>query len=104
MAHHVVSRISDPAFLASVRAKGDLLVDLLEELNSPHILEVRGEGLMVGVQMDIEAAQIMTKAYDHGLLVLIAGPNVLRFVPPLVISEDEIKRAVATVGEILQEL
>ena len=78
--------------------KGELLVDLLEELNSPHILEVRGEGLMVGVQMDIEAAQIMTKAYDRGLLVLIAGPNVLRFVPPLVISEEEIKQAVAIGG------
>lgn len=104
VAHHVVSRIADPAFLAEVRAKGDLLVDLLEELNSPHILEVRGEGLMVGVQMDIDAAQIMTKAYDRGLLVLIAGPDVLRFVPPLIISEEEIKRAVSTVGEILQEL
>jgi acetylornithine/N-succinyldiaminopimelate aminotransferase len=104
VAHHVVSRIADPAFLADVRAKGELLVDLLEELNSPHILEVRGEGLMVGVQMDIEAAPIMSAAYDQGLLVLIAGPNVLRFVPPLVISEDEIKQAVATVGEILQEM
>ena len=104
VAHHVVGRIADPAFLASVREKGELLVDLLEELNSPHILEIRAEGLMVGVQMDIDAAQIMTKAYDHGLLVLVAGPNVLRFVPPLVISEDEIKRAVAVVGDILQEM
>jgi acetylornithine/N-succinyldiaminopimelate aminotransferase len=104
VAHHVVDRIADPAFLADVHAKGDLLVDLLEELNSPHILEVRGEGLMVGVQMDIDAAPIMSAAYDRGLLVLIAGPNVLRFVPPLVISEDEIKQAVATVGEILQEM
>ena len=104
VAHHVVGRIADPDFLADVRKKGDLLVELLEELNSPHIQEIRGEGLMVGVQMDIEAAQIMTKAFDKGLLVLIAGPNVLRFVPPLVISEEELKQAVATVGEILQDL
>jgi acetylornithine/N-succinyldiaminopimelate aminotransferase len=104
VAHHVVGRIADPAFLASVQQKGELLVDLLEELNSPHILEIRGEGLMVGVEMDIETSQIMTKAQERGLLVLIAGPTVLRFVPPLIISEDEIKQAVATVGEILQEL
>ncbi len=104
VAHHVVDRISDPEFLASVKEKGDLFVELLEELNSPHILEVRGERLMIGVQMDIEAVQIMTKAYDRGLMVLVAGTNVLRFVPPLVISEDEIKQAVITVGEILQEL
>ncbi len=104
VAHYVVSRIADEEFLADVRKKGELLVELLEELNSPHIQEIRGEGLLIGVQLDIEAAQIMTKAYDKGLLVLIAGPNVLRFVPPLVISEDEIKQAVATVGEILQDI
>ena len=67
-------------------------------------MEVRGQGLMVGVQMDIDAAQIMPKAAERGLLVLIAGPNVLRFVPPLVVSEEQIKQAVSIVGEILQEL
>jgi acetylornithine/N-succinyldiaminopimelate aminotransferase len=104
VAHHVVSRISEPAFLADVRAKGKLLMDLLEELNSPHILEVRGKGLIVGAEMDIETAPIIHQAYGKGVILINAGPNVLRFVPPLIISEEEIKRAVGVVGEILQEM
>ena len=104
VARHVVSRIAEPAFLAAVEEKGQLLRDLLEELNSPHVLEVRGKGLMVGAELDIETAPIIGKAAERGLLVINAGPNVLRFVPPLIISHDEIKRAVAIIGEILQEL
>ena len=104
VAAHVVSRIAEPSFLADVEAKGDLLVDMLEELNSPHVLEVRGRGLMVGVELDIPAGDIVNAAYDHGLILVSAGANVLRFVPPLVISEDEIKRAVEIVGKILQSI
>jgi acetylornithine/N-succinyldiaminopimelate aminotransferase len=104
VAHHVINRINQPEFLASVQAKGKLLKELLEELNSPHVKEVRGRGLMVGVEMDMDVTPIVNKGYERGVLLVSAGPNVLRFVPPLIISEEEIKRAVATVGEILQEV
>ncbi len=104
VARYVVSRIAEPEFLTAVEEKGLLLVDLLEELNSPHILEVRGKGLMVGAELDIETGPIVGKAIERGLLVINAGPNVLRFVPPLVISRDELQRAVAIIGEILQEM
>ncbi len=67
-------------------------------------MEVRGKGLIVGAEMDIETAPLIAQAYERGLILVNAGPNVLRFVPPLIISEEEIKRAVATVGEILQAM
>jgi acetylornithine/N-succinyldiaminopimelate aminotransferase len=102
VAAHVVSRIAEPGFLADVRSKGQLLREQLEELNSPHIVAVRGEGLMVGVELDIEAAGVISKCYDAGLLLVGAGPNVLRFVPPLVISEGEIQEAVQRLGQALQ--
>jgi len=104
VARYVVSRIAEPAFLSEVKEKGQLLVDLLEELNSPHIVEIRGKGLMVGAELDIETGRIVAQAAERGLLVINAGPNVLRFVPPLIISHDEIKRAVAIIGDILQEM
>lgn len=104
VAKHVVDRVSDPAFLTDVRAKGDYLKELLEELNSPHIKEIRGEGLLIGVEMDIATGPIITQAYDKGIILVNAGPNVLRFVPPLVISREELTRAVTVVGEILQTL
>ena len=65
---------------------------------------MRGRGLMVGVELDIPAGDIVNQAYDHGLILVSAGANVLRFVPPLIIGEDEIKRAVAIVGSILQSI
>jgi acetylornithine/N-succinyldiaminopimelate aminotransferase len=104
VAEYVVNRIAQPEFLAQVQAKGKLLKDLLDELNSPHVVEVRGSGLMVGVEMDIDVTPIVNKGYERGLLLVSAGANVLRFVPPLVITEAEIKHAVATVAAILQEV
>jgi len=102
VAEHVISRIAQTDFLAEVQTKGKLLKELLDELNSPHVVEIRGQGLMVGVEMDIDVGPIVNQGYERGLLLVNAGPNVLRFVPPLVITEAEIKHAVATIGEILQ--
>ena len=103
VAQHVVKRISDENFLADVRDKGNYLVEMLDELNSPHIKEIRGEGLLVGVEMDIEVGPLVDAARDKGVLLVSAGANVLRFVPPLIISKNELEQAVKTVGEILQE-
>lgn len=102
VAQHVVGRVAEPSFLAAVRSKGHLLREQLEELNSPHIVAVRGEGLMVGVELNIEAAGVIANSYKEGLLIVGAGPNVLRFVPPLVISEGEIQQAVEYLGRALQ--
>lgn len=104
VAHHVVSRISQPDFLAEVSEKGDYLVELLDELNSPHIQEIRGEGLLVGVQMDIPVGPIVNAAYDKGVILVSAGADVLRFVPPLIITKEELEKSVKVVGEILQEM
>lgn len=104
VAHHVVSRVSHPDFLAEVTAKGEYLKELLEELNSPHIKEIRGAGLLVGVEMDIETGPLIEKAYGKGVILVNAGPNVLRFVPPLVISHEELAKAVSVVGEVLQSM
>ncbi len=104
VAHHVVSRIAQPAFLEEVQKKGQQLVEMLQELNSPHIQEVRGRGLMVGVELDLEAGPIVAKGYERGLLLVGAGSNVIRFVPPLIIRPEELQQAVDILGAILQEM
>jgi acetylornithine/N-succinyldiaminopimelate aminotransferase len=104
VANYVVDRVSQSEFLVDVRGKGDYLIELLEELNSPHIQEIRGKGLIVGVEMDIEVNPIVEKGYEHGVLFVSAGPNILRFVPPLTISKDELAQAVGVLGTILQEI
>jgi predicted acetylornithine/succinylornithine family transaminase len=104
MAHHVVQRIGQPEFLAEVAAKGQLLHDLLAELNSPHVRAVRGKGLMVGVELDVDVSQVVAKGYAHGLILVNAGPNVLRLVPPLVITEAELHEVVDRLSAVLQEV
>ncbi len=104
VANYVVGRVSQPEFLADVREKGEYLMELLAELNSPHVKEIRGKGLIVGVELDIEAGPIVNKGYERGILLVSAGPNVVRFVPPLTITREELATAVSTLGEILREM
>ena len=97
----LVQKINQPAFLAAVAEKGEYLRERLAELNSPHILDVRGAGLLVGLELDIPAADLVRAGYEHGLLLVGAGPNVLRLAPPLVISRDEIDLVVMRLQQIL---
>jgi acetylornithine/succinyldiaminopimelate/putrescine aminotransferase len=87
-----------------VARKGSLLQERLAEINSPHVQEVRGKGLLIGVALDIPAAAVVTAGYSHGLLLVGAGPDVLRLVPPLVISEDEIDQVVHRLSRILESV
>ncbi len=101
IANVVVNRISDPAFLQHVQETGAYFKARLEALNSPHIVEVRGRGLMLGVQLDTPAAPVVQAGYEHGLLLLNAGADVLRLVPPLIIRKDEVDIAVERLAAVL---
>jgi acetylornithine/N-succinyldiaminopimelate aminotransferase len=97
----LVQKVSQPAFLQSVRESGDYLRERLAELNSPHILAVRGKGLLIGVDLAIPAADMVKAGYGQGLLLVGAGPNVLRLAPPLIISRAEIDQVVQRLQNIL---
>jgi predicted acetylornithine/succinylornithine family transaminase len=99
----VLKRVSDPAFLAHVSAMGDLLKERLEEMNSPQIKEIRGLGLMVGVEMTGEVAPLIQAGYQHGLIMINAGPNILRLLPPLIAEEQHINQFIDTFETILSE-
>lgn len=104
VANYVVERVSQPEFLADVREKGEYLIELIAELNSPHVVEIRGKGLLVGVELDIEAGPIVSKGYEKGILLVSAGANIVRFVPPLTITREELATAASILGEILHEM
>jgi len=104
VANVVVDRISDPAFLQRVQEKGAYFKERLESLDNPHIVEVRGRGLMLGVQLDMPAGPVVQAGYKHGLLLLNAGADVLRLVPPLIISNDEIDIAIDRLAAVLAEV
>ncbi len=97
----VLDRVSDPAMLDYVTAMGKLLKKRLEEINSPHIKEIRGLGLMIGVEMDCEVAPIIQAAYAEGVILLNAGANVLRLLPAYIISEADIDEFISVLQQII---
>jgi acetylornithine/succinyldiaminopimelate/putrescine aminotransferase len=91
----VLNRIAEPAFLQSVSAKADHLANLLGRLLAlPMVKQVRGIGLMWGIELAGDAAPVQQKALEAGLLVTLAGPAVVRLLPPLTITMDELERAI----------
>lgn len=83
---------------------GRLLMDRLDEAlrDKPVVREVRGLGLMIGIELrERVGAHLRALMEDHGVLALPAGKNVLRLLPPLVISEDEVEIAVQAIADVL---
>ena len=98
----VLRTISDPDFLAGVRTKGEWLGARLNRLaaGTPRVREARGRGLMWGLELNEVAAPVVAAARERHLLVLTAGPTVIRIVPPLTITRDELERGVTILEEV----
>ena len=77
----------------------------LEELQAKYkiVKEVRGLGLMLGVELRYDVRNIILKAMDKGVLILDAGRNVLRFLPPLVIEKEQIDKTISVLDEVIGE-
>lgn len=95
-------KVSGKAMLKSVREKGAYLAKKLIEIKSPKIKEVRGAGLLVGIELTEEAAPYVESALKKGLILNSPKPNVIRLVPPLIISKAQIDKAVQIISEILK--
>lgn len=90
-------------FLAKVRFKASYLQDQLAKQlgNLPTVVAIRGLGLILGIQVTGDLGTIVTQARKNGLIVLTAGSDVIRLLPPLTITEEEIERAVSILAECL---
>ncbi|MBI9051567.1 MAG: aspartate aminotransferase family protein [Anaerolineaceae bacterium] len=82
---------------------GAYFVDQLQAIDSPLIREVRGKGLMIGMELKQKVAPILAKLAEEGVLALPAGMNVLRFLPPLVINKEQIDQVIAATRKALAE-
>jgi len=98
----VIARLTRPGFLDGVREKGEYLAGRLQRLENEHIVEIRGRGLLVGVELDVPVAPVIHAAREQGLLVINSGEKVLRLCPPLIISHDQIDTAVDVLTECLE--
>lgn len=105
VAQVVLRRVSDPAFLVRVQQRGAYLQRGLLALKDRHpvVQQVRGRGLIWGIDLAVDAGPLVNRAYDKGLIVTTAGDRVLRMVPPLIVNEEQIDEALITIGELLSE-
>ncbi|KAH0556420.1 acetylornithine aminotransferase [Trichoglossum hirsutum] len=105
LAHYVFSRLSDPELQRSVLSKGEIFRRHFAELQRRYpgvVTEIRGRGLILGLQLNQNPADVVQAARERGLLVLTCGTNTLRFVPPLVISEEEIEEGMVILKDAME--
>lgn len=95
--------IEENEYLARVEEMGAYFIEKLNGLSEarPDVVNVRGKGLMIGVELAFEAAPVVAKMREQGILLLQAGPNVLRLLPPFTIEKEEIDHAAQALEEVL---
>ena len=103
VARAVLSTINTPDFLASIRAKGAYLGGRLEALAAKrdNITEIRGRGLMWGVETTMNTKDVLPAGYREGLLLGSSGEHVIRLLPPFIVEEGDIDEAVARLDRVL---
>ncbi|MDR2630424.1 MAG: aspartate aminotransferase family protein [Spirochaetaceae bacterium] len=97
----VLETVQQPAFLQEIRRKGEKIREILRSWNHPKITCVRGRGLMIGVDLTVEAWPVLEASLVQGLLLLSAGTHTLRFLPPYIISDNEIEQALKILYSVL---
>ena len=101
----VLETVSDPDFLDRVNHAGDYIRGAISSWNLPIVKDVRGKGLMIGTQIDpsIKPFDIEVRCLEKGLCTTTAGADVVRFLPPLNISDREIEEGLAIYKSVLEE-
>ena len=89
--------IDDQSLMSEVTRKGEMVKELVHKMNHPGVVEVRGLGLMLGIVFEFETKPIVADMIKKGVLANATAGNVLRLVPPLIISDDDLKKVIETV-------
>lgn len=98
----VLNELQDADLMANAREMGERLMSGLAVLENPRVRTVRGKGLMVGLDLRERAAPVIARLRERGLITVAAGPTVIRFLPPLMVSAAEVDEAVAMVRAELE--
>lgn len=101
VANEVLKYILISGFLDSVRKKSFYLMRHLTSRPLSRAVEIRGLGLLTGIQVKGEAAPLVQELEDQGVLALTAGPDVIRLLPPLTISMKDLERLIGALCKIL---
>ncbi len=97
--------LTEDGLIENSEKMGKIFREGLEKLKEKHtmIREIRGKGLMIGIEMKFEIKDILMELIKEGILMLYSWINILRILPPLVISEDDITKVLHALDSILTE-
>jgi predicted acetylornithine/succinylornithine family transaminase len=100
----VVETMLQEGILEHCREIGDYFLSQLKKLQQKHaiIRDVRGKGLMIAAELSIEAGHIINQCIKRGLLIISAGSKTLRFVPPLIITNQDVDFAINVLDEVME--
>jgi acetylornithine/N-succinyldiaminopimelate aminotransferase len=106
VANAVIDELIDGGIIESVGGKSSYFVDRLTALKEKYgyIAELRGMGLLLGMKVKGEAKELINKCFEKGLLVVSAGPDVVRLLPPLNVTLEEIDNALAILDCAMSEI
>jgi acetylornithine/LysW-gamma-L-lysine aminotransferase len=93
--------VSEPGFNQHATDMGRVFLGLLREIRHPLVREVRGLGLMIGVELKRNATPVLRKMQSEGVLAIPAGSTAVRFLPPLIVQEGHVREAVKVFAESL---
>jgi len=98
--------MKEAGFLEEVRTKSDILMEQLQLAfqDHPKISAVRGLGMMIGIETSASLSRLVETARQKGLIILTAGENVIRLLPPLTISREEIQQGIAILKEVFSQV
>ncbi len=102
VANMVMDLLTDE-MLDGIKESGKYISEEIKKLENPAIKEMRGRGLMIGIELEesVPAADISNKLLENGILTVIAGGNVVRLLPPYLISKDEIEKFLGVFADTL---
>lgn len=97
----VLKTVFKPDFLKEVQEKGNYIISEIKKWNNPKILEIRGLGLLIGLQLKEGAADVLVAALKAGLIINVTGTETIRIEPPLNVKKSEIDKALAILKKVM---
>jgi len=96
----VLKELENGKVFDEVKELGRYFLDQLKSINTPKIIEVRGLGLMIGMELEENATPVLRALQQDRIIALPAGSNIVRFLPPLTITKNELDKAISTLKRI----
>ena len=101
-----VTAILEEGMLENSRKMGDYFISELDKMKNkfPFVKEVRGKGLILGMELKMDGSSIVKEMLKRKILINCTMGNVLRFLPPLIVTREEVDRVVKALGEVFEGL